>query len=665
MGDEIRITPGGFITSRPRHILGEHGASPFLTSPFTIEGFQNLINYYGGVAWPLFNSAGDVQVQQATDFLGSDTVTGVNAIDMVQQSVMSTLVQSTSGEIQLNVNGEFAYQGGGYVSNVLTPVASEPFTTAGTITVAVGSTTVTGVGSTWTVDVLTGPYALTPNINKIVPGDVLQVQVAAGRFFYFRITAVTNNTHLEIWPTPTVGNAAIGAGLTYKILRTGYNSSSRVLAFNVPQGSINTYYYYCGNRSYQSLSYGTIECAARIFPNNYFTHFMAPQTVDSAGLAVADIHADDLIYYKGFIIYGAGPAISWSVPGAPNALPFQTTDFPAGNVTVVDATSKFVSFEYLGDQVVAMFEDSMWLVSATGSVPEFTFYKLPELESIINPSRADPSGAAVIMNYGRPSASGRGAIYYTSNRGVEKLAGALADEISAPISTSLRALFAALPLYVGWDNAEDTVLVRAALGVTNPTSLVYNVAQNEWSTLRYGAPIDGSHLAALTPSINTKSNATDHTRLIHYGYYETAISGTSGATTGGNCRVVSALLDENTPTTGLVAWEWLTPMIPLGLSYGDYSTGGFIFDAYSLNASGGAPVTVTWTRYGGSSPYNMFQRETSSFTFEGALLSPWVSSRVRYSSKADDPFVMFKLTSTDWVAPVALTLFKSDTQAKR
>jgi hypothetical protein len=305
----------------------------------------------------------------------------------------------------------------------------------------------------------------------------------------------------------------------------------------------------------------------------------------------------------------------------------------------------------------------MWLVTATGSTPAFTFYKMPELESVINPARADPSGAPVITNHGRPSTSGRGAIYYTSNRGLERLPGGLSEEVSAPISTSLRALFGSLPLYVAWDNAADTVLVRNALGVTNPTSLLYNVAQGEWSTLQYGPPLgEASYVAALTPSIDTKSNILDHTRLIHYGYYEPAISGGSVA---GNVRFVAALLDENTPTTGLVGWEWIPPMIPLGLTYGDYSTGGFIFDAYSLNTSGGAPVTVTWVRYGGSSPYNIFQRETNTITFSGALLSPWVSSRVRYSGKADDPFVLFKFTSTDWVAPVAVTLFKSDTQAKR
>lgn len=662
MGDEIRITPGGFITSKPRHMLGEHGASPFLTSPFTIEGFQNLINYYGGVAWPLFNSAGDPQITQATNFLGGDSATGQNVIDMTKQAVMSTVVQAIAGDAQLNVNGEFAYQGGGYTIAVQTPTASEPFTTAGTITITAGSPTVAGAGTAWNTDVLTGPYALTPNINTIQRGDILQVLVSAGRYFYFRIITQPTANAFDIWPTPTAGNAAIGAGKTYKILRTGYNSYSRVLSFNVPQGSGNIYYYYCGNLGHTNPPNGTIECAAKIFPNNYFTHFMSPRTTDSAGLAVADLLADDLIYYKGFILYAAGSSVSWSAPGAPSALPFGTADFPAKNISIVDATSKFVSLEYLGDQVVAFFEDSMWLVSATGSVPEFTFYKLPELESIINPSRADPSGAAVIMNYGRPSASGRGAIYYTSNRGVEKLPGALADEISAPISTSLRALFAALPLYVGWDNAEDTVLVRAALGVTNPTSLVYNVAQNEWSTLRYGAPIDGSFIAGLTPSINTKTNAADHTRLIHYGYYETPISGTSGATTGGNVRFVAALLDENTPTAGLVAWEWLTPMIPLGLSYGDYSTGGFIFDAYSLNT---LPVSVDWVMYFGESPYNIAVWDAGTMSFAGSLPSPWVSSRQRLSKKSDAPFVMFKFSSKDWVAPVALTLFKSDTQTKR
>jgi WD40 repeat protein len=266
------------------------------------------------------------------------------------------------------------------------------------------------------------------------------------------------------------------------------------------------------------------------------------------------------------------------------------------------------------------------------------------------------------MNYGRPSTSGRGAIYYTSNRGIEKMGGSLAEEVSAPISTVLRANFSTDPLYVAWDNAQDTVMVRDALGADNDPPLIYNVRQDEWSTLVYGAPIDGSKLAALTPSIDTKSNATDHTRLIHYGYYETAISGTSAPTTGGNIRFVAALLDENTPTTGLVAWQWILPMIPLGLQYPDFSTGGFILDAYSLNS---LPVTVTWTLYGGSSPYNIFQRDTNTMSFAGTLPSPWVSSRVRLSKKVDDAFILLKLTSTAWVAPVAVTFFDSASQVMR
>ncbi|HXU02578.1 MAG TPA: hypothetical protein VN903_16550 [Polyangia bacterium] len=669
MADDIRITPGGFITSKPRHMLGEHGASPFLTSPFTIEGFQNLINYYGSIAWPILNSTGDT-VQNGivgrTNFLGNNVQGTLNNFDMPTGVGMSTVVYDTvtdgTNYYTLNNNGEFLWSADNTVQNPT--VGAEKFTTAGTITIAAGGAVV-GAGTAWLTDVLTGPYGLTPSLNKIYVGDILRVQTGVGNYISFRIASLTTNVNMTIWPAPTAGNPAIGAGLAYTIWRTGYNSKSRVIPFNVSGAN---YFYYCGNLNHNSATnypYGTIECNKVVAGT--MTHFMAPQTVDSAGTPVADILADDLIYYKGFILYGAGSSVSWSVAGAPTALPFGTTDFPAKNISIVDASSKFVSFEYLGDQVVALFEDSMWLVVATGTVPEFTFYKMPELESVINPGAAVPGiggGAFTVTAFGRPSTSGRGAVYYTSNRGVEKMPGGLADEVSAPISTSLRALFGALPLYIGWDNAADTVLLRAAWGVENTKSLIYNVAQGEWSTLLL-APPAGQFLLGMTPSVQLKPRNSDHTRLAHLGYYETLTVGGTVVTNGANIRSVSGLIDENTPTAGLVACEWLTPMIPLGLTYGDYSTGGFVFDAYSLNTAGGAPVTVTWTRYGGSSPYNIFQRETNSFTFSGALLSPWVSSRVRYSSKADDPFVMFKLTSSDWIGWVALTMFKSDTPAKR
>jgi hypothetical protein len=669
----IRITPGGFVTTKPRHAIGLSGASSFVSNPFTIEGFQNLINYYGEIAWPIFNSAGDPIRITALHLLGNDTNNGVDAVDMARTQVMSRIVSldtsDTTCEFLLNINGEFCWTYFFTSSLATSNVISEPFTTGGTITVASGSPTVVGAGTTWTTDVLTGGYGVTnPNVNQIVAGDILMVEVNPIRWIAFRIIKVTNDAHLDIYPTPSATNPALGVGLSYKIIRTGYNSYSRVTAFNVPEDSRATYYYYCGNDYHHNVGatvsypHGTIECVGATIPLGSFKHYMSPKTCDSAGNPVAELIADDMTFFKGFIIYGAGPAISWSVAGAPSTLPFNDTDFPAKNITIVAPEDKFVSFELLGDQCMAFFENSVYFVVPTGGDPPFDFYKSPELMGILNPSYAEVSGMVpTSFNHGRPSASGRGAIYYVSNRGIEALSGATADEISAPISTALRALFGAKPLYVGWNCGDDTVLIRDAMFSETSVSLIFNPRRAEWSTLIFSPPA-GALIAALTPGINQKVESQDHTRLHHYAYYETLKSGGTPATDGGNVRCVAALQDENTPTIGLQPLKWITPVLPVGLEYSDFSLGGFLVDAYSLNV---APVTLTWELWGGSSPYNLVQRQTDTMTFTGGMLSPWVSSRGRLSKKVDDPFIMLIFYSNYWMGISGVTLFESNSQVMR
>lgn len=653
------------------------GASPFITTPASIQGFQNLIAYYGEIAYPVFNSTADTDPGfSQTNFLGNDAQNAQDNVDMVQQLVMSTVVaeplDDSTNIYTLNNNGEFTWTTNpvGTSSAIEQPtVGAEKFTVSGaTVTLTAGSSTVVGAGgTTWTTDTLVGGYGVThPGLNKIHGGDILRVFISGTRWISFRITSVTNNTHLEIYPTPTAGNPAVGAGKTYSIWRSGYNSKSRVIAFSI--GS-QAYFYYAGNLGNGSSAYpyGTIQAVAHLITQSAFAHYMAPRTVDSSGAQVADIQADDLIYYKGFILYGAGGSISWSVPGAPSTIPFADTDFPAKNISIVDPTSKFVSFEYLGDQVVAFFEDSTWLVTPTGSVPEFAFYKLPELESIINPGLPEVSGGSfdgrITTNYGRPSTSGRGTIYYVSNRGIESMGGGLSEEISRPVSTAIQSLFGSNPLYVGWDNAQDTLLVRSAgFDASHLLAMVYNPPTRDWSTLKFGPP-QGAKVAALTPSIQPLPRTQDHTRLFHYGYYDVLGPGGTPPTSGGNVNVVVGTLDQNSPTAGIFPWIWQTPVLPMGLNYPDFSTGGFVFDAYSLNVA--APVQVTWLMYYGSSPYNLSQWDSGTMTFQGTLASPWVSSRQRLSKKSDAPFIMFEFTSVTWVGIVAMTLFDAQTQAMR
>ena len=99
MADPIVIRPGGFITAEPRHEIGLRGASPFLTSISTIEGFQNLISYYGKFAYPLMNSTGDVAGSNVTNYLGNDISGTQDRVDMALQPMLATIVPAGGGGI--------------------------------------------------------------------------------------------------------------------------------------------------------------------------------------------------------------------------------------------------------------------------------------------------------------------------------------------------------------------------------------------------------------------------------------------------------------------------------------------------------------------------------------------------------------------------------------
>lgn len=689
MADPIRITPGGFQSAKPAHLIGAKGAAPYVTTPNIYDGFQNLIDLNGDVAWPVLNGATDEKATNgvATLFLGGNTKAVGDNVDVAVQNLLAWIVDvpietgvGNPSVQKLNVNGEITTGAAGGTNGTHYGSYGQVFTTAGTVTVTAASPVIVGAGSTWTTDILAANYAVPAanySRNLIEPGDIIAVG-AAGSRIYFRIVAITDDTHLVVFPTPTAGNPAIGAGKAYSIIRTGYGSWSRIETIIV--GTTDALYgYYAGNSGLSipnGHKPGTFEAVAIFNPTSVgpaAEHYMAPKTVDSAGVTTGvDVQADDIIFYKGFMLYGAGSAISWTVGNFPSAVPFGPTDFPAKNIEVINRTGRFVTFERNGDQIIAIFEDNQYLVTATGAVPEFAFYKLPELLSVIHAARAEPCGINGGLAFGRPSCSGRGSIFYISNRGLENSSGGLAEESSRVVCDAIITICGTDPYFLSWDDAFDMVFVRRAFG--GPTlafegqtnvALVYVLATQSWSTVKL-KQVTGAGVTAVTAGVSPKTQLNDEIRLLHLGYYEVLTASGVPGTDGGDIRHLTTGLDRAAQRTGLVPWIWNTPVVPLGLEYPDFNFDGFIFDSYTQGAS--TPPKVTWTLYSGSSPYNMVARTPATDLVYGTApvrKSSWTSSLDRQGNKQDLAFMQLRFTSFEWVQPAGVILFDSKTQPKR
>lgn len=503
--------------------------------------------------------------------------------------------------------------------------SSENFTIAGTVSqVTLGGTTVLGNGTAFTTAALSFGYGYTPSLNLPRAGDIIRINQGGNNYFH-RITAITDATHLDIYPKwgkqldNTTNNGATsagpGAGLTYALYRTGFGSYSRIVSIYRDAASPNDifYNYYVGNHFSRALP-GTIECFTREASGGAAsTHYMCPQ--DSGA---ADIKAQDIAYYKSYLLYGYGTAVGWSKAGFPNTFPFDTADFPAGNKTVVDNTDQFISFEMLGDQLLAIFRNSIWEIQATGTVPEFNFYRLPEPVGAYLAAVPDPYGSAGIMHY-RPTCTGRNSIFYVSRAGVLELSGRTSSKISENIHSIFSAAYISsinTPGGISWDHSTDSVLLSRNSGVNGHA---YRRAEAAWSEIslsgtgRFLGPILESG-AGLDLAIYKDS--VERLQLLDPG-------------TGAPFNVAPG---------GSLQWTYLSPVVSMSDDYGSYIFAGFQLDGkYSTGISYGI--------YGANNPFDAsalsFQRDSG--TIGDSSTS---SNRKLYGKKIDDPFICILLIGT-------------------
>jgi hypothetical protein len=362
------------------------------------------------------------------------------------------------------------------------------------------------------------------------------------------------------------------------------------------------YNYYCGNAADLLVTPGTIQCWKQNIDGTGLAHYMAPQTVDTTGAATGfDIKAKDLVLYKDFLLFGYGNSIGWSRAGFPSSFTFGfgDTDFPAENINVVARDDEFMSFEMLGENVIAIFKNSVWQVRASGTVPEFNFYRLVE-----------PVGSFATY-VERNSTSARGTIYYKTTDGVVELSGQMAKKISDPI----RSLTSQADMgNLSWEPTTDTLIINSSsvLGV----GWYYHIPSESWSRFDLTAigfsPIIARDITGNINSIRSCMQAGFFNLFTHTVYF---LDGR----------------DDGPAGVGVAAtakWTWSSPVISLGDDYAGFKLGGFQVEG---NAN------VDWELYGGPDPTHMTLRQTGSGATTG--------NRIPLGKKVDDPFIQIVLYS--------------------
>ena len=546
----------------------------------------------------------------------------------------------------ITVNGEFCYRDTTMAANTYGGI-KEGFTfAASTVTATNGTDAITATlaNAFAAAATLTGPYAYTPSFNNPRPGDLIEiVDGGNSRFFRFKTISGANAT---IFPNY---NGTGGAGLTYRLWRTGYGSWSNMVMLYDNNDRVG---YYAGltttNQFLTGGGFGTIQ-AVRF---SSFAHYTAPQTVDALGAPVADLRAVDVAFFKGFLLYGFANSIGWSAPGFPNgANPFDTVSFPAANVAAINTTGNFLYYRQIGDQLLAYFEDCIYLVQTTGVVPEFTVYKLPDLSAPLLPGLQDAQGATNTVAYTRPSSSGRGTVYYQSETGLMQMAGLSPKRISVPIDTYDYPAGDDSKI-LEYDRGIDGLVVMDAAG---SRGLIYQPDFEFWSQVDLST-LNGTRGLAGVLATNEPAGALGGYPL---RIYRQSTLCYWWATDKQIYPLHPTQLDLDTTAQGQVTWLWATPIICLGQT----QDGGFNWGGFSIIARGavGGTPNLTWTVYTGTNPYSMTQSDSGSYSYGDGPSS----SRRIIGTKVENPYVGVVLTGSFFIELAGIGIYDAASAAAR
>lgn len=551
-----------------------------------VFGSQNLISN-GSALYGIGAIANVDSVVRALRLGVTGTTGGNDALAHARWgTIVTTEVAGSTYNRTFFYNGEAVYQDTNATTSTI-GASVEAFVTnvAGTVTVPTAGdpSLVTGVGTTFTTASRTGaPYGAyhgsQPSKTLLQAGDLILITLDSGSKSLHRILQVQDATHLLI--SPNIPSAATAKA--YVLYRSGYGSTSNVVSIN--DGSDNFYNYYAGAAT--AYGNGTINVFVRPAAGGTSNHFTAPLTT-AGGANIAELQATDIAYYKSYLLYGNRGSISWSKVGFPTSFTtgFGADDFPSGNISVIDNEDTFVAFAYLGDQLIALFENSLWQVNPTGTVPEFNFFKLPE-----------PVG--VLIRQGglttRSVCSGRNAIFYWSNGGLMMLTGSTARNVSMDIFTALQRNFT-FPPALTWEPTTNSVLVTT--GNSSATGFIYNVETDTWSYLKTTV------LGATTPLAITGNGKPISPQLAIIFYDATAERIQWLDPTQGGPYLPGLIGASNQDCI------WATPIIGLGDDPDGFQLAGFQVDGiFGSN-------TTTWQMWAGRTPYAMEIVQTGTVEF--------------------------------------------------
>lgn len=619
-----------FDMSHPPHRIV---AGSVLNSSFS-GGARNMLTNGEVLASYGQPNASIGQLNPAAIRLGVTGASGGNVLSTLNEwgRVYATQRLDAGVHYTYFVNGEAVYQDTNATAGTY-GASSEAFTITGTtVTTTNASTTVTASGNAFGAGDAILPVATyaayTPSINQVRAGDVIRIQ-DGGSWYYHRIKSVTSRTVVEIYPAWAGGS---GGGKTYQLIRTGYGSYSNIVSiYNSANGLF--YNYYAGLH-YSTALPGTIQCFTREASGAAAsTHFTCPQTTGG----VQDIQAVDIAYYKNYLLYGYGGAISWSMAGFPTSFTtgFGAADFPSANVTVVANDDQFVAFEYVGEQLIALFQHSLWEIQATGTVPEFNFYRIPEPVGTV--LTAITGVQTTGFRYRRPSVSARNSVYYHTHIGLQRLSGRGTETVSGQV----RAYFPNLEDGIGnpglsWEPSTNSVWCMVApstgSGGSNDSDLayVYSEEPDAWSVYD---PANGTW-ASTGKIIRGSSPVQIGVDGFSIFYYDG---------TGEKVRQLDT--SAGAPfalSTGNTNWEWLSPVISMSDQYGIFPLAGFQVDGFFTS-------TATYDQLGGKTPYTM------AVVKSGTLSES--DNRSLLGIKRNDAFIQFRLRDTSYASIAGLNIY--------
>jgi hypothetical protein len=602
-------------------LIGNSG-SAYRYGTTKVGGTTNMLSN-GNVLYPAIDTGTQYFNNQDIELLLGGTF--FDAIAQARNCWVDVPVQEQNAQVAYVIaNGEFAFQDTTTGANHY-GAASETFASPGTVTVVNGNSTITGALTTFTTSTLNVGYAYVPSLNKVVPGDIIEI-VNGGLSQYYRITAITDATHLAVFPNYQAGGAA---GLSYTLRRCGYGSWSRPVRSTPGAGSNPLYY--AGNVVI-GLPDGRV--AGTINNVNGGAHFTCPQTS-----ATLDIQAVDVAYYKSFLLYGFGTAISWSVAGFPTSVAtgFGATDFPAGNITVVAPDDDFVCFEYIGDQLVALFRNSIWLIVPTGSIPEFSFYRLPAETGALLRGTIDAQLNGTPLSFTRPSCSGEAAAYFVSRRGLEALRGGVSTSLSAPVD-SYDFPAGDQSSILSWDDSTASVVWADAAG---GRCLIYRAQFDNWIVYDKTALGTVKGIAG-SARINAAGGGyyQDWYRAFSVGYWNAK-----------RVHLSASQIERELVVSSSTPWTWASPLVSVSELYDKFKFGGFT--VWGRGPAGLSPANLTWTIYAGSSPYNVTVRGTG--TFDYSLGSRAFDQRI--GSTIDEAWIGVVLTGSNWIELAGVALW--------